>query len=274
MHYLKYDNKTLAYHKAHQSQRANMSEIDLPQEITETPTPLLPAAAGEPDACEELIQNEAQPEIVEKPKRKRSAVKPKVAVPTSDPNIEVEMRSHKPGRKKRRVVVYTEDLPREEITIVQKSRQKGRPAGALLRVSEPAKQEITTQGPDVLTYHRPNDKVELTQKQLRQLELAQQFATIELAAGRKLRQTAKGVVDKRCIADRSAAQIASSKALVLRNAMKRQERHDQNRRDTALTVRDVIGELAVASRAVPEAAAPAPAPAPAAAFSMADLFKN
>lgn len=247
-----------------------MSVVELPQETPETPAPVVLIEADSPDVCEALIPNATESEPIEKPKRKRSAVKPKVAIPTSDPNIEVEMRSHKPGRKKRRVVVYTEDIPREEITIVQKSRTKGRPP-ALLRVVTP-QPEVTTTGPDVLTYHRPSEKVELTQKQLRQMELAQQFATLELAAGRKLRQTSKGVVDKRCISDRSSAQIASSKALVLRNAMKRQERHDQNRRDTATTVRDVIGELAVASRA--QVAEVQPPPPPPEKFSMSDLFKN
>ncbi len=52
--------------------------------------------------------SETPPEGI-KPKKKRAPAKPKVTVPTSDPNIEVELRTHTPGPKKRKVILHIPD---------------------------------------------------------------------------------------------------------------------------------------------------------------------
>jgi hypothetical protein len=248
-------------------------------------TPTTPVMT-QPIETEDIVLDEGiAPTPSTKPlaKRKRGPAKPRASIKTSDPNIEIEMRSHKPGPKKRRVIVYKEDLPQDEITIVEKSRKKGRPAkkSKLERVvEEPV--EVTQHGPDVIQYHRPTPQTELTAKQLKHMELAQQFATLEQAAGRKLRQTTKGKVDKRCIVERSQKQMDSARRLVENNQRRRAEKEIANRAKTAGTVRDVISELTYASKSkAPEPEPepvqvyiPPPPPPPPAPIRTRDLFSN
>jgi hypothetical protein len=244
----------------HHSQTANMPMGALIEKIQGSPDPT-PEAPDTPIELEGVLdaphpptpeseQPGPEPEPAPtktKAKRKRA---PRTTIPTSSPEIELELRTHKPGPKKRRVVVYKEDIPRDEITIVEKSRTKGRPAKGpkITRVQDGEPEPVTQVGPDVIQYHRPSPQVELTAKQLKHLELAQQFATLEQAAGRKLRQTTKGKVDKRCIVERTPKQILSAKRLVDANKLRRLEKQIAERAKTATTVREVIGELATASR--------------------------
>jgi hypothetical protein len=214
--------------------------------------------------------------VSEPKKRKRAPPKPKQAVKTSDPNVEIEIRSHKPGPTKRRIVVYKEDLPQDEIVIVEKSRKRGRPVTKVPKiVREPeSKQELTQQGPDKIEFQRPTQEKELTAKQLKHLELVERFATLEQAAGRKLRMTVKGKADGRCIGQRTPKQIEAAKRLVQASAERRAQKMQDTKIATASTVRQVIGELSAAARSVPEPlvlepVAPEPAP-----LRTRDLFSN
>ena len=69
------------------------------------------------------------PSPVKKVKRKYTKREPKVGIATSDPNIQVIMKSKKKGPNKvKQVVVYREDVPQQEIQIVEKTRRaRGRP---------------------------------------------------------------------------------------------------------------------------------------------------
>jgi hypothetical protein len=234
-----------------------------------------PSAEPEPPSAEpEPISTELVPK-----KRKRAPPKPKQAVKTSDPNVEIEIRSHKPGPTKRRIVVYKEDLPQDEIVIVEKSRKRGRPSKAPKVVREPEqKQELTQQGPEKIEFQRPTQEKELTAKQLKHMELVERFATLEQAAGRKLRMTVKGKADGRCIGQRTPKQIEAAKRLVQASAERRALKMQETKNATASTVRQVIGELSAAARSVPEPVAVVPVvpvvPVVEAPIRTRDLFSN
>jgi len=176
----------------------------------------------------------------EPPAKKQRKRKPKVTVQTSDPNIEVELRSRQPGPEKQRVVVYKEDLPPKQITIVEKSKKRGRPQEKV------EVQRDIEMDEDSLVIPRPKITIQPTQKQLIQMEKYREFCKMEQAIGRKLRQTTKGGVDKRCVMDRTPAQIASAKAMVERNAARKAARLEEERLKQADQVKTVIGELAKA----------------------------
>ena len=87
-----------------------------------------------------------------KQKRKYTKREPKVGIATSDPNIQVIMKSKKKGPNKvKQVVVYREDVPHQEVQIVEKTRRaRGRPKSKQL-VSV-IKEEAEA---DVIAFERP-----------------------------------------------------------------------------------------------------------------------
>ena len=108
-------------------------------------------------------ENPTPPPSPVKPKRKYSKIEPKVGIATSDPNIQVIMKSKKKGPNKvKQVVVYREDVPQQEIQIVEKTRRpRGRPKNKQLVnvIKEPEE-------PDVIAFERPT-KVKMTAKELK-----------------------------------------------------------------------------------------------------------
>ena len=246
-------------------------------ELPQAPMDLDQPAAGNPEEPATL-DVQLMEAVNEKPAKKKRVRKAKVTLPTSDPNIEVELRSHQPGPKKQRVVVYKEDMPQDQLVIVEKSHKKGRPP------SQKAIVQRITEGVQVqdsqISFPRPSPQIELTAKQIRHLELAQQFATVEAAAGRKLRQTTKGIVDKRCIMERTPKQIASAKALVERNLLRKLAKQQEQKAQTSDTVKTILGELSQAYeekvQKVEPVQAPPPPPPPVqrAPIKTRDLFKN
>ena len=59
-----------------------------------------------------------------KVKRKYTKREPKVGIATSDPNIQVIMKSKKKGPNKiKKVILYREDVPQQDIQIVEKTRR-------------------------------------------------------------------------------------------------------------------------------------------------------
>lgn len=197
----------------------------------------------EEDIVEPMSEDEPQPPVPqpEKPKKKRKQ-RETVLVPTSDPNIVVEMKKRKSGNGVKNVVIYEEDIPQPKIKLIKRTHTKGRPR---------TKQEVvfeTDEGVDIqqdkVVIDRPAEhKKPLSAKALKRMELDQKFVEMEAIAGRKLRQTKNGQIDKRSIKERTPAQIAAAKRLAEYNKeLRKQKAAEKNK----TAVKDVITELAVA----------------------------
>lgn len=174
---------------------------------------------------------------VKKNKKKRKNTE---LIPTSNPNVVVEMKKRKKGPRTQKVVVYEEDIPPPKFKIVHKTHKKGRPKTKSDVIQE--KDEGIEMNEEEIVIHRPTKKKEMSAKQLRRMELDAEFVKMEQISGRKLRQTKSGKVDKRCLKERSPAQIAAARRLAEYNKELRKQKADQKNRET---VKDVITELAV-----------------------------
>lgn len=218
-------------------------EVDQVQEEVEIPEQVeIPLPEEEPEE-KEIVEVAPLPQKV---KRKR---KPPTVIPSSDPNVEIEVRTRKKGPAKRRIVVYRDDLSPEPITIVEKSRKRGRP-------KKNAEVIVEQEAPAPRIAAPPSRQPTL--RELKKQELDLRFEELQQAAGRPLRQTKRGKVDKRCVAERTEAQIASAKALVERN---RARAADRRKSDTQDAVKEVISTLS-ARKPKKEKAAEAPPPPP------------
>jgi hypothetical protein len=174
---------------------------------------------------------------VKKNKKKRKNTE---LIPTSNPNVVVEMKKRKKGPRTQKVVVYEEDIPPPKFKIVHKTHKKGRPKTKSDIIQE--KDEGIEMNEEEIIIHRPTKKKEMSAKQLRRMELDAEFVKMEQISGRKLRQTKSGKVDKRCLKERSPAQIAAARRLAEYNKELRKQKADQKNREA---VKDVITELAV-----------------------------
>ena len=175
------------------------------------------------------LSNDEPIESIEVPIKKKRAPRKKTILQTADPNVEIEVKSRKPGPTKKRIVVYKEDLPAEPIVIVEKTRKRGRPK----------KQETVIEHEEPQRIQTP-PKRQPTMRELKKQELDLRFEELQQAANRPLRQTKRGKVDKRCIGDRTEAQIAASRRLVELNKARAEERKKQDAQDAA---KEVISQL-------------------------------
>ena len=189
------------------------------------------------DPSDESTDEEVEQVVPPKKKRKKPEL---VTVPTSNPNITVQMKKKKKGPKAQRVVIYEEDLPQPKYQLVTKSRKRGRPKTKA--EVEFAKDEGIDIQEDKIVIDRPEKKKELSSRQLKRMELDQKFMELEQVAGRKLRQTKSGKVDKRCVKERSPAQIAAARRLAEYNKELRKKKSQTSNKEA---VKEVISELAV-----------------------------
>ena len=196
---------------------SELSDQEMPEDVESG------GEEGEIDVEEQLAMESSKKRPPPKEAKKKRAKKQ--CLSTSDPNITIQLSSRKPGPAKRVVTVYKEDLPPQEITIVEKSHTKGRPPQA-----------------DIVRKVKP-----LSLREIKKQELQAQFETAQLAANRDLRQTRKGKVDLRCIQPRTEKQLASIKALLEHN---RTVKALKKETDQKSAVREVIGELAKVAKTV------------------------
>ena len=148
------------------------------------------------------------------------------------------------------------DLPKTKYQIVHKSRKRGRPS-TKPEVDVPETDQGIKIEEDQIVIDRPEKKKELSARQLKRMELDAKFVEMEAVAGRKLRQTKNGKVDKRCVKvkshtkprlkstvqERSTAQIAAAKRLAEFNKELRKQKKQE---ESKSAVKEVISELAVA----------------------------
>ena len=79
-----------------------------------------------------------------------------------------------------------------------------------------------------------------TIRELKKQELDLRFQELQQAANRPLRQTKRGKVDKRCVGDRTEAQIATSRRLAELNKARAEEHKKQDAQNAA---KEVISQL-------------------------------
>jgi hypothetical protein len=195
----------------------------------------------QPEEEEEEEEEEQQPPPPPAKKQRKRKKPETVIVPTSNPNIVVEMKRRKPGPRVQNVIIYEEDLPQPKIKLIQKSHKKGRPK---------TKQEVIfekDQGIDIqedkVVIDRPGEhKKPPNARQLKRMELDQKFVEMEAIAGRKLRQNKNGQIDKRSIKERTPAQIAAARRLAEYNKELRKKKAEEKSKQA---VKEVITELAV-----------------------------
>jgi hypothetical protein len=186
------------------------------------------------------VDEEEVPPTPPLPVQKKKRKKPEVmTVPTNNPNVVVQVKKRKPGPKTQNVIIYEEDLPQPKIKLIKKTHKKGRPK---------TKAEVTIdEGMDIqddkIVIDRPAQKTkELSARQLKRMELDAKFLEMEQVAGRRLRQTKNGKIDKRCVKERSPAQIAAARRLAEYNKeLRKQKALEKNKS----AVKEVISELAV-----------------------------
>ena len=82
----------------------------------------------EPSGETSELTNDEPVEPMEAHVKKKRVSRKKTILKTQDPNVEIEVKSCKPGPKKKRIVVYKEDIPEEPIVIVEKPRKRVKPS--------------------------------------------------------------------------------------------------------------------------------------------------
>jgi len=214
-----------------------------------------PAAAEDDPAPPESMEEDAAPpeELkINYPPVKKKKREPKL-LESSDPNIQVEVRSHKRGPKKRTIIVYDDTQP--QIKVVHKKRK-----AEVQHVQEEEEE------PDIS---------KLKPRELEKYKKLLKFREAQQLTGKKLRLTKKWQVDGRSKGERSEAQKASINALIKRNherrTLQKMQKDMKNKEDLKETAKTVVSAtISEMAKAKPQA----PAPAPAKKISTKDLFSN
>ena len=194
----------------------------------------------EENVLEPIQEDPTPPPSPVKPKRKYTKREPKVGIATSDPNIQVIMKSKKKGPNKvKKVVVYREDVPQQEIQIVEKTRRpRGRPKSKQL-VSV-IKEEAE---PDVIAFERPT-KVKATAKELKKMELEVRLLELQSVSGNaNLKLNRKGKVDGRQSKQRSQKQLDATARLVEANKLRRMKKASDLKEELMTEQQAIVGNI-------------------------------
>ena len=190
---------------------------------------------------EQKIEPEIEPEEpVKKAKRKYTKRAPRKTLQTSDPNIQVEVKSKKKGPKKKIITIYKEDITPDKLVIREVIKRKpGRP-----RAQKDAEIIPDDDLGDVVVVPKPHPQKELTKKQLKELELHTKLAELQLISGNsKLKLNKKGAIDKRMLKTRSAAQLQATKNLVQLNAVRRQAKREAAKKEILAEQKNVVTNI-------------------------------
>jgi len=180
------------------------------------------------------------PSPVKKPKRKYTRKPPPETLKTSDPNIEVQVKSRKRGARKKVITIYKEDIKQEPMVIREKIR---RPRG---RPKQQKEIEIIkdSEDDDVVIVPKPHPQKELTRKQLRELELHTKLSELQLISGNPaLKLTKRGAVDKRMVKTRTPAQLKATQNLVEMNKIKRMKKKEDLQNQILDEQKKVVGNI-------------------------------
>ena len=178
-------------------------------------------------------------EPVVKAKRKYTRRPPKKTLNTSDPNIQVEIKTKKKGPPKRVITIYKEDIEPDQVVIREKiKRRAGRP-----RAQKPI--EIIEDGDEeMVLVPKPHPQKELTKKQLKELELHTKLAELQLVSGNdKLKLNKRGQIDKRMVKTRTAKQLQATKNLIELNKARREAKKQKDKKEILDEQKDVVHNI-------------------------------
>ena len=175
-----------------------------------------------------------------KVKRKYTKREPKVGIATSDPNIQVIMKSKKKGPNKvKKVILYREDVPQQNIQIIEKTRRPpGRPKNKQLVnvIKEPEE-------PDVIAFERPT-KVKMTAKELKKMELEVRLLELQSVSGNaNLKLNRRGKVDGRQSKQRTQKQLDATARLVEANKLRRMKKASDLKEELMSEQKAIVGYI-------------------------------
>ena len=205
----------------------------------------------ETDEKDEII--EVLPKKEGKIKKKYIKKPPKI-IKTNNPGVNVILRSRNKGtRPKKQIILYREDLEEHEDPpeIIVKSRAKGRPKKKKIikyvdelgnEIKENKKEDATQ-----VIIPLPGKNKELTEKDLKIIELETRLTELSQISNKNIRGTKKGKPDQRQIKPRSEKQIEQARRLVEMNKFKRLEKQklkdEETKSNQKEAVKQVISEL-------------------------------
>ena len=228
------------YEEIDQVNKENESENDCETDC-DSETTLEADYMSEPETVleEEEPDPTPPPSPVKKVKRKYTKREPKVGIATSDPNIQVIVKSKKKGPRVKQDVVYREDVPQQEVQIVEKTRRpRGRPKNKQL--VNVIKEEAE---PDVIAFERPT-KVKATAKELKVMELEVRLLELQSVSGNSnLKLNKKGKVDGRQSKQRTQRQIDATARLVEANKLCRLKKASDLKQDVLNEQKSVINNI-------------------------------
>ena len=186
------------------------------------------------------------PEISKKEK------KPKKRIVRSECGQEVIIK-HKTKTKSTPIVVYYEDLIAEQEkpkVIVKTKRGRGRPKNNIIEYIDQDGNPIDKKTKEVkqTIINHPEPEKELTEKDLKLIQLQERIAELETVSGKKILGTKKGKIDQRSVKPPTEKQLQARKKFVEMNrarALKRkQDKEAKKTEETKNNVKEVISELA------------------------------
>ena len=173
-------------------------------------------------------------------KRKYTKREPNGGIATSDPNIQVIMKSKKKGPNKiKKVTVYREDVPQQEIQIVEKTRRpRGRPKNKqLVNVIKEAEE------PDGIAFERPT-KVKATAKELKKMELEVRLLDLQSVSGNaNLKSNKKGKMYGKQSKQRRQKQLDATARLVAANKLKRMTKASDLKEELLSEQKSVVNNI-------------------------------
>ena len=232
-------------------QEIEVSDEDLSSGSDEEQEIIIKKVKKQPEVVKNETIIEELPKPTTKPKKKYVKAPPKI-VKTSDPEVNVVLRSKNKGtRPKKQIVIYKEDLEEYEDKpeIIVKSRTKGRPKKKKIikYVDEFGNEVANKEEANEVVLPLPGKQKELSEKDLKIIELETRLTELSNLSNKNIRGTKKGKPDQRQIKPRSEKQIAQAKRLVEMNKLKRLEKQktkDEELKQTQKSaVKEVITEL-------------------------------
>jgi len=204
------------------------------------------SAVSESEIANENAEIEYRQLKKQQNKQKIKSNKMTKVVKSSDPSIQVELKSRVKKKQPRKIVIYREDLEDqdEEFEIIEK-KPKGRPkAKKIVKYKNKKGEEVDDRLDADEVVINTAEKKQLSEKDIQILKLEERLAELETVSGKRIRGTKKNKPDKRQINQRSEKQIAAAERLVAANKERaRLRREAKLKTETKETVNEVIKEL-------------------------------
>ena len=198
----------------------------------------------------EIQESNDYEEINEQPKENKKRAKKRIV--RSECGQEVIIK-HKTKAKPTPIVVYYEDLVEQEEkpkVIVKTKRSRGRPKSKIIEYVDEDGNPVGKKTKEVkqTIINHPEPEKELSEKDLKLIQLQERITELEAVSGKKILGTKKGKIDQRSVKPPTEKQIQARKKFVEMNkarALKRkQDKEAKKQEENKSNVKDVINELA------------------------------